>query len=105
MDTNIKIDRDLGYSKPIYTMFGNELAKNVVCYENPIEDFILYECNAQRKSAYSSTYYMDTSGTFILFFKGLERFLKIMEPPKVYAYWNGREVITTENTTIKMTAF
>ncbi|KAJ3224076.1 hypothetical protein HK099_000288 [Clydaea vesicula] len=131
MDTDIKIDPDLRYPKPIHTMFGDELAKkfnnivyndnsyvffhhssddsyaliSVIDQGNSMEDFILYECNAQRKSAYSSTYYMGTSGTLILFYDSLEDFLTMMEPPRVFEYWNGRGVIVAQNTIFKYNPF
>ncbi|KAJ3224074.1 hypothetical protein HK099_000286 [Clydaea vesicula] len=119
MESSIEVDTDLGYPKSIHTIFGDELAKkfndivyndsayvffhhssdelyalmSVVCHGNSIENFILHECNSRPASAYVNGYYIDTSYTIILYCDPLKDFLRIMELPKMYTYWNGRETI------------
>ncbi|KAJ3391087.1 hypothetical protein HDU92_000153 [Lobulomyces angularis] len=79
IETEIKIDIDLGYPKPIHNIFGDNLAKKIndIVYNNKLyvivhdtstglynsitvidqgdsmEDFILCECNAQRSSRHN----------------------------------------------------
>ncbi|KAJ3391088.1 hypothetical protein HDU92_000154 [Lobulomyces angularis] len=95
MEVNREIDKDLGYTKAIHIMFGGELAKkfNDIIYKDnayisgdSMEDFILYDVQA-------------------LYYDSLRDFLKIMGPPKIYAYWNGKEIITVENTIVENTVF
>ncbi|KAJ3219107.1 hypothetical protein HK099_004820 [Clydaea vesicula] len=104
MEVNIEIDKDLGYTKAIHIMFGGELAKkfNDIIYKDNAYMFFHHSSD----DSYALITVIDQETLWkILFCMILRDFLKIMGPPKIYAYWNGKEIITVENTIVENTVF
>ncbi|KAJ3392396.1 hypothetical protein HDU92_008455 [Lobulomyces angularis] len=135
INTDIEIDKDLGYPKDIHTMFGDKFAKKfndivyndnlyvflhhwpncpsidsyvsitVVYHGDDIEDFMLYECNVRRDSSKINMFYTGTNCSLMLYYGALEEYLTMMEPPRVFEYWNGRETIVAQNNIFKYNPF